>query len=486
MFDERFGAVAFPLTPGHILPTRGTARFVPEDRKRTMNHPADLDLFRAALSRLDEAAKHVQVDPETVARLRHPKSIAQATLAVRMDDGSLALLPSYRVRYDDTRGPSKGGIRFHPAVDLAEVQALAFWMTFKCAVVGIPFGGGKGGVVVDPKQLSGTELERLSRAYARAMASVIGPTRDIPAPDVYTNAMVMGWMMDEYSQGHQSREPGVITGKPIALGGSLGRDDATGRGAYYCIKQLEAQLGWQPTKIRVAVQGFGNAGQHVARLLHADGYRVVAISDSKGGVFRATGLDVPALLERKQRSRSLRTGYAGASVCDCPDCGAETCWCGDARPDQVITNTELLESDVDLLIPAALERQITHHNAERIQASTIVEVANGPTTPEADTILNRRGVRVLPDILANAGGVTVSYFEWAQNRGGVRWAESEVHERLQDIMTTAFERVAQFSSERSVPLRTAAYACALEQLDEAMSACGTERDFADAPKADQR
>lgn len=451
-----------------------------------MIHPTAPDLFSAALSRLDEAAQHVHVDPETVARLRHPKSTAQATLAVRMDDGSLSLLPAYRVRYDDTRGPSKGGIRFHPAVDLPEVQALAFWMTFKCAVVGIPFGGAKGGVVVDPKKLSGSELERLSRAYARAMAGVIGPTRDVPAPDVYTNAMVMGWMMDEYSQGRQSREPGVITGKPIALGGSLGRDDATGRGAYYCIKQLEAQLGWKPSQLRVAVQGFGNAGQHIARLLHGDGYRVVAISDSKGGVFQAQGLDVPALIERKRRSRSLRTGYARASVCDCPDCGADTCCCGDGRAEQVITNAELLEADVDILIPAALEGQITSDNAERIGASTIVEVANGPTTPDADALLNRHNVRVVPDILANAGGVTVSYFEWAQNRGGIRWTEAEVHERLREIMTTAFARVTGFASERGVSLRTAAYACALEELDEAMSACGTARSFAKDHKDAQR
>ena len=443
-----------------------------------MSHPDDSNVFSSALSRLDEAAKYVQVDPETVARLRQPKSIAQATLPVRLDDGSLVLLPAYRVRYDDTRGPAKGGIRFHPAVELAEVQALAFWMTFKCAVVAIPFGGGKGGVTVDPKKLSGTELERLSRAYMRAMAGVLGPKRDVAAPDVYTNAMVMGWMMDEYSQGVQSREPSVITGKPIALGGSLGRDDATGRGAYYCIKQLEEELRWQPTEVRVAIQGFGNAGQHVARLLHGDGYRVVAVSDSKGGVFRADGLDIPALLQRKRQSRSLQTGYDSAAVCDCPHCGGAGCSCGAAREEHVISNAELLELDVDLLIPAALEGQITLDNAEQIKAPTIVEVANGPTTPEADAILNGRGVRVVPDILANAGGVTASYFEWAQNRGGVRWTEAEVHARLQDVMTLAFARVARFSKEQNVPLRTAAYACALKELDDAMSAYGTEGYFA--------
>jgi len=279
--------------------------------------------------------------------------------------------------------------------------------------------------------------------------------------------MVMGWMMDEYSQGRQSREPAVITGKPIALGGSLGREGATGRGAYYCVKQLEAQLGWEPTEIQVAVQGFGNAGQHLARLLYRDGYRIVAASDSKGGVSRQDGLDVSALIARKQRSRSLRTGYAGGSVCDCPPEGQE----------RLISNAELLELDVDLLIPAALEGQITSDNAENIHASTIVEVANGPTTPQADAILLRRGVLVVPDILANAGGVTVSYFEWAQNRGGMQWTEADVHARLREVMTAAFERVARFSREHSVTLRTAAYACGLKKLDDAMSACGTEHYF---------
>ncbi len=435
------------------------------------------DIFTAALARLDEAAKLVEVDNEILTRLRRPKRIVQATIPLRLDDGTLCCLPAYRVQHDDSRGPCKGGIRFHPAVDLAEVQALAFWMTFKCAVVGIPFGGGKGGVVVDPKRLSGAELERLSRGYARAMADVIGPTRDVPAPDVYTNAMIMGWMMDEYSECHRGKEPAVITGKPIALGGSLGREDATGRGAYYCIKELENLHGWTPSAIRVAIQGFGNAGQHVARLLHADGYRIVAVSDSRGGVARPEGLDVPALIKKKLGGRSLATGYSSKSVCDCPHCGSSSCSCGGARDERLLSNAELLELDVDLLIPAALEEQLTEENADRIRAKTVVEVANGPTTPMADLLLEKRGVQVVPDILANAGGVTVSYFEWAQNRAGLHWSEPEVHARLRETMTRAFGSVMDMSKRKRVPLRAAAYAYGLTAIGEAISASGTQSYF---------
>lgn len=436
-------------------------------------------IFDDAIRRLDRASAYIEVDSETLDRLRQPKSILQVSIPVRMDDGSLRIFQGYRVRHDDTRGPTKGGIRFHPDVSLPEVKALAFWMTFKCAVVGIPFGGGKGGVIVDPKQLSRMELERLSRGYVQQVADFIGPETDIPAPDVYTNAMVMGWMMDEYSQISRRRVPDVITGKPIPLGGSLGRDDATGRGAYYCIKELERLNDWQPSQITVAVQGFGNAGQHVARLLHSDGYRIVAASDSKGGLFCETGLDIPELVEQKQSARPVDQVYSQQSVCECKECGEANCCCGDAATAQrrSLSNAELLELDVDILIPAALENQLTADNATRVHASFVIEVANGPTTNEADEILTEKGIVVVPDILANAGGVTVSYFEWAQNRSGYNWSEQEVHDRLQKIMATEFGEVHRLSKELNIDMRTAAYAHSLKRLSEAVESCGTQRFF---------
>ena len=304
------------------------------------------DVFTDALRRLDEVADLVEIDPEVLERLRHPKSVMEVAIPIRRDDGSLKVFEGYRVRYDDTRGPTKGGIRFHPDVDVAEVKALAFWMTIKCAVVGLPFGGGKGGVVCNPKELSRLELERVSRGFVQALHDVLGPETDIPAPDVYTNAMVMGWMMDEYSRIERRRCPGTFTGKPIELGGSLGRDDATGRGAYYCIKELERREEWDPTAVTVAVQGFGNAGQHVAALLHDDGYRIVAVSDSQGGIQRDEGFDVPSLVQNKNDTRALRAVYCEGSVCQLVDA-------------DVITNEALLELDVDILIPAALEGVIT-------------------------------------------------------------------------------------------------------------------------------
>jgi glutamate dehydrogenase (NADP+) len=416
------------------------------------------------VGRLGRAAALAQLDPEALERLRHPKLVVEVAIPVRMDDGSLHIYDGYRVRHDDTRGPGKGGIRFHPRVDVSEVKALALWMTCKCAVVDIPFGGAKGGVCVDPKVLSRLELERLSRSFIQQVADFIGPDSDVPAPDVYTNEMVMGWMVDEYSRIRRQRLPAAFTGKPVALGGSLGRDDATGRGAYYCIKQLEARRGWDPAGITVAVQGFGNAGQHVARLLHADGYRIVAVSDSGGGVYRPEGFDIPSLIHMKAESRRVMAVYCEDSVCQLID-------------SQPVTNEELLELDVDILIPAALENQITAANAERIQARTIVEVANGPCQPEADEILATRGIVVVPDILANAGGVTVSYFEWVQNRTGMRWDVDEVHTRLSKIMVRSFDSVLLAAQEHEVDLRTAAYTVALRRIGAAAEAQGTQAYF---------
>ena len=371
---------------------------------------SDRNIFADAIKRLDAAAQYADIDPEAIEKLRHPKAILQVSIPVRMDDGSLRIFEGYRVRHDDTRGPTKGGIRYHPDVHLDEVKALAFWMTCKCAAVDLPFGGAKGGVVVNPKELSRMELERLSRGFIKAMADFVGPDNDIPAPDVYTNATIMGWMMDEYSTIVRQHSPGVITGKPIPLGGSLGRADATGRGGYYCIKELETIGGWDPEKVRVAIQGFGNAGQSVAALLANDGYKIVAVSDSQGGIHREEGFDVPSLIHQKNATRELKGVYCQGSLCELVDHDA-------------ITNQELLELDVDVLIPAALENQISAANVASIKADVILELANGPTTSDADAALFESGKLVIPDILANAGGVTVSYFEWVQNKGGFtgRW-----------------------------------------------------------------
>ncbi|MEE9451654.1 MAG: Glu/Leu/Phe/Val dehydrogenase, partial [Gammaproteobacteria bacterium] len=296
-----------------------------------------------ALSRLDKAANYAKIDPEAIMRLKYPAATLEVSLPLRMDDGSLQMFTGYRVHHDTSRGPGKGGIRYHPQVDLEEVKMLAFWMTCKCAVLGLPYGGAKGGIAVDPKKLSHLELERLSRTFIRQIFHFIGPAKDIPAPDVYTNARIMGWMMDEYSKlAGGEYTPEVITGKPIELGGSLGRDDATGRGAYYCIKELEKIKKWQPKKIRVAVQGFGNAGQHVAELLHCDHYKIVAVSDSQGGIYNKQGFDVPSLIHAKMETKHVRAVYCEGSVCELVSA-------------EQISNEELLALEVDILIPAALE-----------------------------------------------------------------------------------------------------------------------------------
>lgn len=421
-------------------------------------------LFADATRRLDHAAKIAEIDPEAVQRLRHPQAALQVSIPVRRDDGSLSIFEGYRVRHDGTRGPTKGGIRYHPDVSMDEISALAFWMTCKCAVLGLPFGGAKGGVRVNPKELSPLELERLSRSYIRQFASFIGPDTDIPAPDVYTNSMIMGWMMNEYSHLMRRYSPDIITGKPIPLGGSLGREESTGRGAYHCIKELERRKGWTPDKIRVAVQGFGNAGQPVARLLHEDGYKVVAVSDSHGGIYRPEGFDIPSLIKIKNESKKLQAVYCDGKLCNM------------VKAD-IITNEELLELDVDMLIPAALENQITTKNAKRIKAPMIVEVANGPTTSDADEILIKKGTLIMPAILANAGGVTVSYFEWTQNRQGMYWTLEEVHTRLQQRMTEAFNTVYDLMEAKQIDMRTAAYVHALNRIGEAVTASGTQRYF---------
>ncbi len=437
------------------------------------------DTFSDALRRLDRAAQYARIDDEAVFRLKAPRSVLEVSIPVRMDDGSLRVFRGVRVRYDDTRGPTKGGIRFHPDVSPDEVKALAFWMTCKCAVVGIPFGGGKGGIVVDPKTLSRMELERLSRGFIEQIADFIGPEMDIPAPDVYTNAMIMGWMMDEYSKIRRQRTPAVITGKPIPLGGSVGREDATGRGAYCCIQALQQRKDTAPRDLRVAVQGFGNAGQHLCRLLDADGYRIVAVSDSRGGIYRQDGLDIPRVIELKNQRGSVGSVYPSRSVCDCPSCGCASCDCSRTDPatGQTMTNAALLELDVDILVPAALENQITLDNAPRVRAPIIVEVANGPTDSAADDLLTSRGTLVVPDILANAGGVTVSYFEWVQNRTGLYWTTDDVETRLEAVMVREFNTVYDLMRDNDTDMRTAAYTHALNRISEAVSSQGTKQFF---------
>ena len=428
-----------------------------------MDKTPESAIFAGAIARLDKAFLYANIDAEALERLKHPKQVLQVSIPVRMDDGSLRVFSGYRVRHDDTRGPTKGGLRYHPEVDLDEVEALAFWMTCKCAVMNLPYGGAKGGVRVNPKELSRMELERLSRGFIAQIADFIGPEVDVPAPDVYTNQMIMGWMMDEYSKIHRCRVPAVITGKPIPLGGSQGRDEATGRGAYYCIKEMEKKRRWTPKNIRVAIQGFGNAGQHVARLLHADGYPIVAVSDSQGGIYRPDGFDIPHLIQVKNESRRLQAVYGG-SVRDAADA-------------ELITNDEILKLDVDLLIPAALENVITEKNAAEIQAPVIVEVANGPTTGEADEILQEKGTLVIPDILANAGGVTVSYFEWVQNKQGILWSLDKVQKKLHAMMSEEFNHVYDCMMEKKIDMRTAAYAVALSRIGDAISSLGTVQYF---------
>jgi glutamate dehydrogenase (NADP+) len=419
---------------------------------------SDDTLLDRALIRLDEAANHLQIDPDVTEKLKYPRETTKTRLLIRMDDGSRKSFLAWRCRYDDTRGPTKGGIRFHPDSTIEEVETLAFWMTFKCAVMNLPYGGGKGAIRVDPHGLSRTELERLSRAYVQAFANIIGPDRDIPAPDVYTNAMIMGWMSDEYNQITGQVSPAVITGKPIALGGSLGRNDATARGGFYLVRHLANELGLDKDHT-VAIQGFGNAGQFYARLTAADGNSVVAVSDSAGAIYRPGGLDVEKLIAGKNSGRRVADMAA--------ELGAN-----------VISPDDLLAVEADLLVPAALEDMITKDNADSIKAKVVLELANGPVTPDADKILDGKGVVVLPDILANAGGVTVSYFEWVQNRQGYYWDLEEIHARLLKIVEREGRAVWTIAKDRNVSARSAAYIHALGRLATAIEAHGTQPFFA--------
>ncbi len=407
--------------------------------------------FEIAQQQLDKAAKKLHLAPEVHALLREPMRTLEVRFPVRMDDGTTRVFNGFRVQYNDARGPTKGGLRFFPEETIDTVKALAAWMTWKCAVVGIPYGGGKGGVICNPKELSVGELERVSRGYIRAIGRFIGPERDIPAPDVYTTPQVMAWMMDEYSTIVGYNVPGVITGKPIPLGGSLGRGDATARGALYTIVEAAKVLKLNLKGATVAVQGYGNAGYFAAKLMREiAGCKVVAVTDSQGGVYSASGIDSEVAQAHKQKTGSV-AGLVGGKA---------------------ITNKDILELDVDVLIPAALENVITGQNASSIKAKIIAEAANGPTTPEADEILYKNGKFLIPDFLCNAGGVTVSYFEWVQNVGGYYWTLPEVHQRLEQTMTTAFRDVHEMATKHKVDNRTAAYMVAVQRVAEAMQLRG--------------
>ena len=407
--------------------------------------------FAMAQQQLDECARIMNLDPGIHQVLRVPAREIHVSLPVRMDDGSIRVFQGFRVQYNDAKGPTKGGIRFHPEETVDTVRALAAWMTWKCAVMDLPLGGAKGGVICNPKEMSPGELERLSRAYIRAIYHLIGPDKDVPAPDVYTNPQIMAWMMDEYSKIAGKNQFGVITGKPLAVGGSKGRDKATAWGGMVAIREAAKVLGIDLTKARVAIQGYGNAGYYAALLLHSVcGATIVAVSDSQGGVFNPRGIDPNEALKCKQ----------------------DTCSVVNLSGSTRVSNEELLELDVDILIPAALENVINEENAPRIKAKIVAELANGPTTPEADHILHEKGVHVIPDFLCNAGGVTVSYFEMVQNFYMYYWEEEEVLERLDKKMTTAYHTVLGNLKKYSTHMRQAAYVTAVERVVEAMKLRG--------------
>jgi glutamate dehydrogenase/leucine dehydrogenase len=416
-----------------------------------MANTSTINPFETAKQQVDIVADLIGLDQGIREVLKHPKRELTVNFPVRMDDGSYKVYTGYRVQYNMARGPTKGGIRYHPQVTLDEVRALAAWMTWKCAVVNIPYGGAKGGVICDPKHMSMGELERLTRRYASEIAPIIGPEMDIPAPDVYTDSQTMAWIMDTYSMLKGYSVPGVVTGKPISLGGSEGRGEATGRGCAYVIREAAKDAGLKVKGASVAIQGFGNAGSIAGKLLYDEqGAKIVAVSDSKGGIWKADGFNPHAVEAHKAKTGSV-VGFPGAKT---------------------ITNDDVLEAKADILIPAALENQITKKNADKVQAKIVAEAANGPTLPEADTILFEKKVTVLPDVLANAGGVTVSYFEWAQDIQGYFWPLDEVNHRLEQVMVRSYNDVHAVSTQRKVHNRTAAYVLAIQRVVDAIKIRG--------------
>ena len=411
----------------------------------TERHEGQIDPFQIAQEQFDRAANYLNLDPSIRNILREVQRILTVHFPVHMDDGSIRMFTGYRAQHNMHRGPTKGGIRYHPGVTLNEVKALAMWMTWKNAIFNLPFGGAKGGVRVNPKELSSAELENLTRRFATELSLIIGPESDIPAPDMGTNAQTMAWIMDTYSMHKGYSVPAVVTGKPLSVGGSQGRDEATGRGVMIITLESLKHLGIAPDGATVAVQGFGNVGSHTARLLAENGAKVVAVSDVSGGIYNPSGLSIPDITRYVQEHGAIR-GFRNADR---------------------ISNEELLTLPVTVLVPAAMENQLTRQNANKVQARVIVEGANGPTTPEADGILNDKGIFLVPDVLANAGGVTVSYFEWVQDLQHFFWSEEEINERLHRIMRFTFERVLHSKETHGVDMRLAAYIVAVGTVAEA-------------------
>lgn len=410
-----------------------------------------IDPFEVALEQLDEAAKLIKLDNGLHQILAHPKRVLIVSIPVRLDNNEIRVFTGFRSQHNDARGPYKGGIRYHPQVTIEEVKALSMWMTWKCAIADIPYGGGKGGVICNPKQMSDLELERMTRRYAYAIADIIGPHTDIPAPDVYTGGKEMAWIMDTYSalKGNYV-QPEVITGKPLAIGGSLGRTEATGRGLSFTVREAATKLKLNMHTATVAVQGFGNAGQFAAQFLEEQGAKVIAVSDSKGGVYNKNGIQIGALRKHKEKKGSV-VGFPESKL---------------------ITNEEVLETDCTILIPAALENQITKKNAPKISAKIVAEAANGPTTPEADDILYKNKTLVIPDVLANGGGVTVSYFEWLQNLRRESWSENQVNEMLDKNITRAFSDVYTTHDKYQVNMRKASTVLAINRVVDAIKIRG--------------
>lgn len=413
-----------------------------------------MSLFSNTLKQIQRAAAIMQLSEEKLRILSEPQRTVQVSLPIKMDDGSLKIFQGFRVQHNNAAGPYKGGFRYHEQVDMEEVKALSAWMTIKCSVVGIPLGGAKGGVVVNPKELSNAELERLTRKYVQLIEPVIGPDFDVPAPDVNTNAQIMDWFADEYSKINGKDLRGVVTGKSLSAGGSKGRNNATAQGGVYIFEDFAAKTALKPAETKVVIQGFGNAGGVVAQLLAAEGYQIVGVSDSQGGIFCSHGINPTELMQCKIEKKSVK--YCGVHMSNLHGTTGSIC--------KEVSNEELLEEQCDVLVLAAMENQITAQNADKIKAKVILELANGPVTPEADEILARKGILVMPDILVNAGGVTVSYFEMLQNADGNYWSEEDVNKKLKDIMIKAWEDVKGNGEKFKCTLREAAYITALTRL----------------------
>jgi glutamate dehydrogenase len=415
-----------------------------EMSKEQQKEKESLNLFYSTQTVIQEALTKLGYNSEMYELLKEPIRLLTVRIPVRMDDGTVKIFTGYRSQHNDAVGPTKGGVRFHPDVDEAEVKALSIWMSLKCGITNLPYGGGKGGIICDPRKMSFRELERLSRGYVRAISQIVGPTKDIPAPDVYTNSQIMAWMMDEYSRLREFDSPGFITGKPLVLGGSHGRETATARGVTMCINEAVKKIGKDLQGARVVIQGFGNAGSYLAKFMHDAGAKVVAVSDVYGGVYDPDGLDIDYLLDRRDSFGTFSQLFT-----------------------DTISNQELLELECDILVPAAISNQITEENAANIKASVVVEAANGPTTLEATKILTERGILLVPDILASAGGVTVSYFEWVQNNQGYYWSEEEVMEKLEKVMVSSFDTIYQQAQANQVDMRLAAYMVGIKKVAEA-------------------